>query len=126
MTERRRLTLKDKLEIVIRQARCPLCNEKLGEIGTLDFDHEQALARGGVDANDNLRAVHRICHRVKTSGKPATSHGSDIYEIVKTKRLTKKQEAFRARLLARVQGEEPVERKKHPWPKRKITGNKKY
>jgi 5-methylcytosine-specific restriction endonuclease McrA len=102
---RRKLSMKDKLEILIRQSVCPLCGERLGKLEDVDFDHEQALARGGDDTNDNLRGVHRSCHRKKTSGTKATSTGSDIHEIAKTKRLTKDHNEFVSRLLSRECGE---------------------
>ena len=102
---RRKLSMKDKLEILIRQSACPLCGERLGKLEDVDFDHEQALARGGDDTNDNLRAVHRSCHRVKTSGTKATSAGSDIHEIAKTKRLDKKNAEFMRLISSRECGE---------------------
>lgn len=83
---RRKLSHKDKLEILIRQSVCPLCGERLGKLEDVDFDHEQALARGGDDTNDNLRAVHRDCHKSKTK--------TDVKEIAKTKRLDKKNAEF--------------------------------
>ena len=116
MTSRRRLTLKDKLEIIVRQARCPLCGDKLGALEGIEFDHMHALARGGADTPDNIQAAHRACHRIKTSGKPATTRGSDVAEIAKTRRMAKSHEEFRARLLS---PEPPQEKpKKYRWPKR--------
>lgn len=116
MSERRKLTTLDKLKIVVAQARCPLCGERLGDLADLDFDHEHALARGGEDDIDNIRAVHRDCHRVKTSGTPATSRGSDVHEIAKTKRLAAEQEEFRQRILAKEPGTKPG--RKSRWPSR--------
>lgn len=91
MTERRKLTLRDKLLIVIAQARCPICNEKLGDIAGLDFDHERALVNGGEDTLDNMRAVHRAdCHKKKTHGNGATNRGSDRGEAIKSARMEEK------------------------------------
>ncbi|WP_370677567.1 HNH endonuclease signature motif containing protein [Pleomorphomonas sp. PLEO] len=123
MTERRRLTTVDKLKIIVRQAMCPICGERLGGLDGLDFDHEHALARGGADTIENLRAVHRDCHRVKTSGAKATSHGSDIHEIAKTKRLAAGQEEFRRRLLTKEPGKESERSSK--WPSRPLGASKK-
>jgi hypothetical protein len=92
---RRKLSQKDKLEILIRQSVCPLCGERLGKLEDVDFDHVHQLALGGSDNdNGNFQALHRSCHRVKTSGTKATSAGSDIHEISKTKRLGKKNAEF--------------------------------
>jgi 5-methylcytosine-specific restriction endonuclease McrA len=92
---RRKLSQKDKLEILIRQSVCPLCGERLGKLEDVDFDHVHPLALGGSDNdNGNFQALHRSCHRVKTSGTKATSAGSDIHEIAKTKRLDKKNAEF--------------------------------
>lgn len=100
MTDRRKLTTLDKLKVVVAQARCPLCNERLGDIEGLDFDHSTPLALGGADTVENLQAVHRACHKVKTAGPAATAAGGDAHKIAKTRRLAKRQEEFRARLLA--------------------------
>lgn len=117
MIDRRRLTLKDKLEIIVRQARCPRCGEKLGVMTNLEFDHAHALARGGGDTNDNMVALHVECHREKTSGTASTSRGSDVHEIAKTKRLAREEEAFRARILAKEPG---AEKPRSRWPNRKM------
>lgn len=122
MIDRRRLTLRDKLEIMARQSRCPLCGERLGAVENLDWDHETALARGGTDTLDNIRAVHRTCHLVKTAGTKATTRGSDIHEIAKTKRMEKAEAEFRSRLLAKEPGEERPAKKawpSRPFPKRR-------
>ncbi|WP_310620147.1 HNH endonuclease signature motif containing protein [Flexibacterium corallicola] len=102
---RRKLNLSDKLAIAIRQALCPLCNEPLGDLNGVEFDHTQALCRGGSDTNDNLRAVHADCHKVKTNGTKASKLGADKFEGAKTKRLVREQTDFRAKLLARECGE---------------------
>jgi hypothetical protein len=103
---RRKLSQKDKLEILIRQSVCPLCGERLGKLEDVDFDHVHPLALGGSDNdNGNFQALHRSCHRVKTSGTKATSAGSDIYEIAKTKRLDKKNAEFMRLISSRECGE---------------------
>lgn len=118
MTDRRRLSVTDKLSIMVRQSACPLCGERLGSLDGVDFDHFQALALGGEDTNENMRAVHRQCHRVKTSGTRATTAGSDVQVIAKGKRLSRDTEEFRRRILAKGCGEEPKTRSR--WPRRKF------
>ncbi len=98
----------------------------------IDWDHCPALALRRVDevtgelvpaANDPrfIRPMRRADHRLKTSGNGHTSYGSDIHAIAKMKRLTKEQEEFRARILAKGEGEEPKPvKKKHRWFKRKM------
>ena len=127
---RRKLTTLDKLKIVVAQARCPLCGERLGDLADLDFDHAHALALGGADEIENLRAVHRDCHAVKTRGAGATTAGSDIGNAAKVKRLERDPrggEEFRRRLLAKADGEPPPETKKrkHQWPKRPFASQRK-
>jgi 5-methylcytosine-specific restriction endonuclease McrA len=117
---RRRFSLKDKLEVLVRQGRCPLCGERLGSLDGLQWDHVVPLAMGGADEPDNLQAIHIDCHGTKTHGTPATTAGSDIHRIAKTKRIARDPsggEEFRRRLLARVTDPEPVTTKSR-WPKR--------
>lgn len=121
MTERRRLTTLDKLKIVTEQARCPLCGNKLGDLSGLDFDHEHALTLGGTDTLDNLRAVHRKCHDIKTNGRGGerriSTLDSDTHTAAHTRRLTERQEEFRRNLLRKEAGEpKPAS----AWPKRKL------
>lgn len=113
---RRRFGVVQKLEIMARQARCPLCGERLGALDNLDWDHIVPLGLGGADAPENMQAAHRQCHRVKTSGNPATSAGSDIHAIAKTKRLSADQEAFRRQVLAKEPGRQRA--KSSPIPSR--------
>jgi len=122
MTERRRLSITDKLSIVVRQSVCPLCGERLGSLDGVDFDHFQALALGGEDTNENMRAVHRACHRVKTSGTKATTAGSDVQVIAKGKRLARDTEEFRRRILAKDTGN--LIPKQTKWPRRKMRGRR--
>lgn len=134
MTERRKLTTLDKLKIVVAQARCPVCGEKLGELEGLDFDHVLALALGGTDTIDNLRAIHRSpCHARKTNGTAATSAGSDKHLIAKMKRVRADPaggEEFRRKLLAPAflpaDHQDTGERRaKRAWPKRSFAKRRK-
>jgi 5-methylcytosine-specific restriction endonuclease McrA len=106
--ERRRLTVTQKLEIMTRQARCPRCHERLGELKGLDWDHSTPLALGGADTPENIQALHRSCHRQKTSGaggeRRATVADGDQHKIGKARRLTAAQAEFQAKILAKKPG----------------------
>ncbi|WP_156911712.1 HNH endonuclease [Kaistia adipata] len=106
--ERRRLTVTEKLEIMARQARCPRCHEKLGQLKGLDWDHSTPLALGGADTPENIQALHRTCHRQKTSGaggeRRASVADGDQHKIGKARRLSAAQAEFRALLLAKEPG----------------------
>lgn len=82
MTTRKRHSAKVKAAIIERQkGLCALSGEPLIH-GQIDFDHERALALGGADTPENLRAVNRDPHKVKTRG--------DIKVIRKANRQRKK------------------------------------
>ncbi|KRE08178.1 hypothetical protein ASE61_00740 [Bosea sp. Root670] len=125
---RRKLTAVDKLKIVVAQAKCSLCGESLVNLSEVDFDHAHALALGGADEIENLRAVHRECHAVKTRGAGATTAGSDIGKMKKLRHLVAKETAFRERVLAK--GGRAVEAKikpragKRAWPSRPFPNRK--
>lgn len=86
---------------------------------TAELDHNPALARrrrlpdGRYDPDESdprfLQWKAPEAHAEKTFGrggeKRITTAGSDIGEIAKMKRLTKDEEAFRSRLLAKEPGE---------------------
>lgn len=58
-----------KVRIVMRQdGLCGCgCGVKLGVAGeTVEFDHEVALINGGANDENNLRALRRPCHLLKT------------------------------------------------------------
>lgn len=82
MTTRRSLTTLDKLKIMVRQAICPDCGEKLGALDDCEFDHRHQLAMGGPDTLENIRAVHINCHAKKTA--------RDAAARAKVKRITGK------------------------------------
>ncbi len=74
----------------------------------IEWDHTWALglrertADGGYipDANDPryIRPKLKEQHAVKTRGNGATTAGSDVHVIAKTKRLAREQEEFRRRV----------------------------
>lgn len=82
---RRALTTLDKLKIMVRQAVCPDCGERLGALADCEFDHLYQLAMGGEDTLDNLRAKHIDCHAKKTA-RDAAARG-------KVRRITGKNKA---------------------------------
>lgn len=134
MTERRALTTLDKLKIIVRQAVCPKCGEKLGAVTGLEFHHVHELALGGEDALENLTALHAECHAVVTNGTGATSAGSSKHKIAKVRRLSAREAEFRSRLLERDaptaylpadHEDRGARRPKKPWPSRPFPSRKK-
>jgi len=123
-TKRKRWSVTDKLAVLVRQAICPLCGEKLGALDGCDFDHETALVNGGEDSIDNLRAVHRDCHKVKTFGKGGairiSKRDSDISEPIRLDHIAAKHEEFRRRLTTPGKAEKP----RSKWPNRKFQTRK--
>ncbi len=87
MNTRTHIPLKTKLAAMCLRFTCPVCGKKLGPLDGLDWDHVQPVALGGTNDPENLQPLHKACHRLKTSGSKATSYGSDVFNIAKTKRL---------------------------------------
>lgn len=130
MTYRPHMPLSIKLQAAILQLGLdPAC---------VDFDHDPALGLRLFDedtktytphANDpkfiTVRARDED-HRIKTSGNGATSAGSDIHRIAKSKRLATAQDALSRAMQAKVTGERVLSLDKpgkRPWPKgRKMQG----
>ncbi len=108
MTARRKLTTLDKLKIMVAQAVCPDCGEKLGSLDDCEFDHVHQLAMGGADDLEGIFAKHIKCHKRKTA-RDAAARG-------KVRRLTKKESEFRSRLLAKSEDHARVSK----WPTRKM------
>lgn len=121
MTNRKSLTGKLALEICMRQIAaghvvhaggksyhlaCPLCHKRIDIMAKVIREHMKPIALGGADDATNQYFVHKGCAKTKTSGNGATTHGSDIGDISKTKRLEKAREA--------------LERGDAPKPKKKI------
>lgn len=109
MTYRPHMPLSVKLEAAVRQ---------LGlDPASVDFDHDPALGLRefdeetktySPDANDPRYITVRSRdddHRIKTSGTKATTAGSDIHRIAKTKRLAKARAELDQALQAKVTGE---------------------
>lgn len=122
MTPRRKLSLREQLAIMVRQARCACgCNDKLGLLSETEFHHLHELALGGADAPDNIVAVKSACHNRITNGTKATSAGSSKHVIAKSKRLARVNEDFARLVLAKPCGQKRA--KTGRWPTgRKIIG----
>jgi hypothetical protein len=73
---------------------CPGCGNALDLLSKMIREHVIALARGGADDATNQFFWHEECSKRKTFGNGATTSGSDIGEIAKTKRLEKAREAM--------------------------------
>lgn len=78
MIDRRSLTQKRRLEIVLAQdGRCTMCGNKL-VAGHYEFDHIQALEHDGDNAADNWRAICTSpCHKQKTKADHQAKHKRD-------------------------------------------------
>lgn len=127
-----------KLHVVLRQhGKCATCGEHLNALSDTEFDHCPAIQLRTWDpfskdtippANsiEHIFAKHCDCHDAKTFGTKATSRGSDIGEIAHTRRLTRKEQEFRQRLLAKAAGKDPEspKKQKRQWPKRKFNGGR--
>lgn len=116
MSRSARKRVPDRVKLIAALARFGL------KIEQVQFDHSPPLALRPINpetgdtippANDPvfIQMLTIDEHRVKTTGKPATTAGSDIHAIARVKRLSSQQEAFRQRLLAK----EPCE------PQRKVS-----
>lgn len=91
MTPRRRPTLRQQAEIMLRQkGRCVGCRGKfVGFLGAPEWDHIQPLALGGDNSTENFQALCIPCHDKKTNGVAATTHGSDKFNIAKAGRIAR-------------------------------------
>ncbi len=126
MTSRAHVTLKTKLASALLQMRdakgrflIPFQDSKLMTadqiISLFAFDHYPiAKSAGGPDEPWNLDPIMIVPHRFKTACYDAPVHA-------KHKRITRTQEEFRRRLLAKDRGE-PKPRSR--WPSRKMRSKK--
>lgn len=102
MTTRKRHSAKVKSAIIARQGGlCALSGLPLIP-GQIDFDHERALALGGADTPENLRAVNRDPHKAKTK----------IDRAYITKADAQKRKTSR----------DAIRKPKRIWPKRELAG----
>jgi len=92
---RKRMTEREVIAILIRQkAVIPCCRCRvaltLADVPAIEREHLHPIALGGADDVENAAYSHRDCHAVRTRGSGATTAGSDIGNIAKTRRLEKK------------------------------------
>lgn len=100
--KRKRHSAKVKASIIERQGGlCALSGLPLIP-GQIDFDHIRALALGGEDTPDNLRAVTREAHKVKTK-----ADGKIITKADAQKRKTSR---------------DAIRKPKKAWPTRNLAG----
>lgn len=65
---RRRLSVQQREEIIHDQdGLCALCGKFMSGSVPVEFDHALALGLGGDDDVENIVAVHKPCHRKKTT-----------------------------------------------------------
>lgn len=133
-----------KFEAVMRQdGKCAHCGVKLGAWSDTRFDHRPALQERAWNEeaqdfeppqNDPnfLDAIHVNCHDVRTNGrggeKRICTAGSDAGNAGKVRRLTRTEEEFRRKLLAKTDPDaiapEPrrhkqkIPNRKAAWPSR--------
>ncbi|RWX72596.1 hypothetical protein EOA24_00510 [Mesorhizobium sp. M2A.F.Ca.ET.039.01.1.1] len=123
---KKRKAIPDRVKLIAALRRMGLTIEQV------QFDHNPALELRPIDpetgdtippANspDHIDLLLITEHKTKTFGrggdKRITTAGSDIGNIKKLRHLTKDEEAFRRRLLAKAEGE-PEPKKKSRWPSR--------
>lgn len=79
---------RDRAELFLRQDGKCKCGVKLVKENTI-VEHSTPLALGGLDVLENKYLNCRDCAAIKTNGGPskATTYGSDIHAIAKTRRL---------------------------------------
>lgn len=95
MPRRPSTTAAQKLKVLEKHgghAYCAACGFPFA-LHFIEYDHVHPLALGGEHTVENLRPVCKTCHKAKTSGTGATTHGSDIGNISKTRRLEKARKA---------------------------------
>ena len=85
---RKAITLATKVQVLLHQALCPKCGQRLGS--DVEWNHVQEHALGGSDGPENIEAVHKVCHKVITVGTGATTAGSSAGKIAKVKRHQKR------------------------------------
>jgi hypothetical protein len=94
-----------------------LISEPLRSTGTADmicaaveWHHSFQHALGGDTRPQNITPMLKAAHAAHTNGKPHLKDG-DKSIIAKSKRITREQEEYRARMMAKQAGEAPPKRK---------------
>jgi len=94
MTDKRKsMTPARKARILqAHDGKCYRCEVAFEAGDKVEYDHKLALGRGGTDDDDNIGPCHVHCHALKTFGGNSKL-GADLYEIAKSKRIKRKNEA---------------------------------
>ena len=97
MSKRPHISVRDKVDVAIAQARggyiiCPLCGNGLLPKGPRILEHMVVRAFTNSDDPEYLAWVHADCAHKKTNGNKATCADGDIHKIAKAKRIAKKNE----------------------------------
>jgi hypothetical protein len=102
---------------------CGVCNWLILPGQKIQWDHILPEGLGGGTDFKNIWPVHAgeggfACHKQKTFGSKATSAGSDIHKIAKTKRLAKGPRKRKGRAIQGRGFQKPTVKK--AWPKRRM------
>ena len=101
MTARRSISKAMRARVfAAHKGRCWLCRGIIATGEKWQVEHQVALVLGGADDETNMAPAHVDCHRTKTSGRPATSHGSDVHAAAKIRRLTRVKSARKHKRIA--------------------------
>jgi len=96
MTSRKRFTERQVIATLLLQGAIIPCGCRfkdcqalieIKDVATIERDHFRRLELDGKDEPANCAYLLKSCHDRKTNGTPATSYGSDKYEIAKAKRI---------------------------------------
>lgn len=142
---RKAIPTKVKLQVVLSQGGlCKSCGQRINDVENCRFDHRPPIQLRcwdpeaqdtvpGVNDPEAIEALHKDCHDIKTTGRRGESRLSardgDVAAIAKVRRITKDQEAYRKRMLAKgdpdAEEPEPKAKPKFRWPKRSFNSNRK-
>lgn len=134
-SRRKDIPVKVKLQVLVRQARCSVCGEKLETLQSTQFDHRPPLVTRTYDERagdfvppqndpEHIYATHVDCHLHLTTGrkpgakKTVTTRGSDVGEAARVKKIAEVHAEFWRRVMAK--GDEDEQPKRSRWPKRKF------
>ena len=123
---RRRFTEREVLECLILQGariKCFRCRLPFTREDTraAEREHRHEVALGGPDTVENCVFSHGDCHKVETFGTGATTAGSSIGRIAKTKRILRtakmavSKPAIGEPRIRRTRAK-PIPARVNPWP----------
>lgn len=125
---RRRFTEREVLECLVRQGAvipCKRCRVAftVETVKTAEREHHHEVKLDGPDAVENCFYSHSDCHKVETFGNGATTAGSSIGRISKTKRIERTQKFIVKKEVPETITEEiqePRHSQSRPWPSPKM------